>query len=237
MKTTFLFDLDGTLLPMDFDKFMALYFGNLGQYFKDKLDPRLLAKYIMASTEEMVKANNNDTNETVFMNHFETLIDGDIEEYKQMFLDFYNSEFENVKASTYESIEMRKSIDLLKEKGYEVAIATNPLFPLIANYHRLRWAGFKPEEFLHITSFENNSYCKPHLEYYKEVLSEIKRNPQECYMVGNDIYDDLSVGKLGVETYLITDCLLNKHNQENTADHTGTYKDFYQFVVELPSIK
>ena len=237
MRKTFLFDLDGTLLPMDFDKFMELYFGHLGLYFKDEMDPKLLAKYIMMSTEEMVRAKNNETNETVFMNHFATLIDGDIEKYKKMFIDFYNTEFEHVKASTYESVEMRKSVDLLKEKGYEVVIATNPLFPLIANYHRIRWAGFTPDEFSHITSFEENTYCKPHLEYYQEIFDKINRNPQDCYMVGNDVYDDLSVGKLGVETYLITDCMLNKHNQKNTATHTGNYKDFYQFVVNLETLK
>ena len=43
MIDTILFDLDGTVLPMDIDKFMKLYMYNLGVFFKDKIDPKLLA--------------------------------------------------------------------------------------------------------------------------------------------------------------------------------------------------
>ena len=237
MKNTFLFDLDGTLLPMDFDKFMELYFYNLGVYFHEKIDPRLLVKYIMEATEVMIKDKSEIKNTDIFMNYFESLIDGDIEEYKEMFNNFYDSLFENVKASTYESEYMRKSIDLLKEKGYQVVIATNPLFPLKANHHRLRWAGFSPDEFSHITSFEANRYCKPHIEFYEEVLDSIGKTPSECTMVGNDVFDDLTAGKIGIETYLITNHMLNKHNQDYKADKKGTYEEFYHYVTALEDVK
>ena len=54
MRDTFLFDLDGTVLPMDLDKFMELYFYHIGEHFSDMIEPKLLAKYIMAATEHMV---------------------------------------------------------------------------------------------------------------------------------------------------------------------------------------
>ena len=184
----------------------------------------------------MIKTKNNVKNEEIFMNSFEKLIDGNIEEFKAMFVTFYDTLFENVKASTYQSKYMRKSIDLLKSKGYKVVIATNPLFPLQANYHRLRWAGFTPDEFDHITSFEENTYCKPHIEFYQEVLDKVSKTPKECVMVGNDVFDDLPAGKLGMETYLISDCILNKYNIENTANTTGSYKDFYEYVQKLDAI-
>jgi len=236
MKNTFLFDLDGTLLPMDFDKFMKLYFYNLGVHFHGKIDPELLAKYILLATEKIATTKNNESNETVFMNHFEELIGEDITEYRKMFDEYYDTLFDNVKDSTYKSIEMRKSVDLLKEKGYQVVIATNPLFPLKANHYRLNWAGFEPNEFLHITSFEESTSCKPHLEYYQEVLKKINKSPEECIMVGNDIFDDLPASNLGIETYLITDCLVNKYELPNTADYTGDYKSFYEFVKKLDYI-
>lgn len=236
MKTTFLFDLDGTLLPMNFDKFMELYFHNLGVHFSGKIDPHTLGKYIMSATQEMVKTRNSKTNEEVFMNHFGRLIDGDIDEFREMFDEFYDSLFDNVKPSTYQSEYMRKSVDLLKDKGYEIAIATNPLFPLVANHHRLRWAGFHKDEFTHITSFEENSYCKPHIEYYQEVLKAVNKSADECVMVGNDVFDDLPAGKLGMETYLINDCIINKYDLPNTASNTGSYKDFYEYVKGLKHI-
>ena len=47
---------------MDFDRFMELYFYNLGVHFKEKIDPRLLAKYVMESTEIMVRENSSRSN-------------------------------------------------------------------------------------------------------------------------------------------------------------------------------
>lgn len=236
MRDTFLFDLDGTLLPMDFDKFMELYFHNLGVHFYGKIDPKLLAKHIMDATNVMVLTKNNQTNEEKFMTHFDSLVDGDIKEYRKQFDLFYDSLFENVKPSTYESNEMIDSIKLLKEKGYKVVIATNPLFPLKANHHRIRWAGLDKNDFDYISSFEENKYTKPHLEYYEEVLESINKNPEDCFMIGNDVFDDLPAGKLGLETYLITDCLLNKHNQEVKTNHQGNYQDFYDFVKNLKAV-
>ena len=37
-KTTLLFDLDGTLLPMDQDEFIALYFKGLRRWFGSRYD-------------------------------------------------------------------------------------------------------------------------------------------------------------------------------------------------------
>ena len=65
MRDTFLFDLDGTLLPMDFNKFMELYFYNLGVHFYDKIEPKLLGKYIMDSTSVMISNNNGESNEQI----------------------------------------------------------------------------------------------------------------------------------------------------------------------------
>ena len=236
MRDTFLFDLDGTLLPMDFNKFMELYFYNLGVHFNEEIDPKLLSKYIMDATNVMVMNNNGESNEDKFMNHFATLIGDDISGYREQFDVFYDTIFENVKASTYQSQEMIDSVRILKEKGYKVVIATNPLFPMKANHHRIRWAGFDKDDFEYISSFELNNYCKPHLEYYNEVLESIDKKPEQCYMIGNDVSDDLPAGKLGIETYLITDCEVNTKKVLVKADNIGTYKDFYDFVLKLKSI-
>lgn len=236
MRDTFLFDLDGTLLPMDYDLFMKLYFYHIGDYFKERIEPQLLMKYIMESTEVMIKEKSERTNEEKFMEHFQTLINDDIEVYRDMFYKFYNSDFMNVQKSTHQSKEMREAVNILKDKGYTVAIATNPLFPMTANEKRIKWAGFEKDEFTYVSCFEDSTYTKPHLEYYQGVLTKIGKKPQQCYMIGNDIFDDLSSKHLGIETYLITNHLVNKRNLENTADHTGEYSDFLEFVKGLPHV-
>ena len=236
MRDTFLFDLDGTLLPMNFEKFMELYFYYLGAHFEGKIDPKLFGKSMMEATNNMRLADNNLTNEEKFMQHFDSLIEGDIEEYRKHFDAFYDGTFENVRPSTSESKEIIESIEILKQKGYKLVIATNPLFPLKANHHRIKWAGLDNNDFDYITSFEVNKYTKPHLEFYEEVLNTIEKKAEQCYMIGNDVSDDLPAGKLGIETYLITDCLINSKNLEVITDHQGDYGDFLKFVKNLKPI-
>ncbi len=237
MKDTILFDLDGTLLPMDLDKFMKLYFGHLGEFFKDKVNPELMMKYVLKATETVITVNDGRSNEDKFMETFSEFTKDNYEYFRDGFLTFYQTAFSNVQASTYQSSEMRESVTLLKEKGYKVAIATNPLFPMVANVERIKWAGFEPEEFDYVSCFEDSFSTKPHTMYYQGVLDKINKQPENCYMIGNDIKDDLAAKKLGIETYIITNHLVNSHNLENNSDHTGTYQDFLEFVQNLPIIK
>jgi FMN phosphatase YigB (HAD superfamily) len=122
----------------------------------------------------------------------------------------------------------------LKSKGYKLVIATNPLFPLKAILHRINWAGLDPDDFIYISSYEKNHYCKPQVKFYEEVLNGIGRKPEECMMVGNDVQEDLISGSLGVKTFLIKDYLLHRTNEPIKTDYSGSYEDFYQFVDALP---
>jgi FMN phosphatase YigB (HAD superfamily) len=91
-------------------------------------------------------------------------------------------------------------------------------------------------DFIHITSYENSSFCKPNLEYYEEILEVIGRRPEQCIMIGNDVSDDMVSSKLGMETFLITNHIVNSYNLPVNSDHRGTYEDLYLFVKELPDL-
>jgi FMN phosphatase YigB (HAD superfamily) len=236
MLNTILFDLDGTLLPMDMKAFEKLYFEAMAGYLEDLTGPKELVKNIWASTNAMVQNLEYKTNEEVFMKDFETRIHGDIEVYKERFDKFYDTEFMKAKAAVIESKLIQESVKLLKEKGYKLVIATNPLFPLKAIHHRIRWAGFEPSEFEYITSYEQNHYCKPQLKYFEEILKDIDKAPDECMMVGNDVQEDIIAGKLGLKTFLIKDCLLHRTDDEICADYEGDYESFYEFIKGLPSL-
>ncbi len=237
MINTILFDLDGTMLPLNLDQFLKLYFTAMGRKFQDLIDAKTLTQYIMTATEEMVNDIDYRTNEIVFMEKFAELTRSDLSIYRQRFDEFYDREFFETKASVIDSPMMRDSVDLLKDKGYELVVATNPLFPAKAIHHRIRWSGFEPEDFLYIPSYEKNHYCKPQLRFYTEILQEIGKEPEECLMVGNDVQEDLVAAELGIETYLITDFLIHRTQEPIAATYQGSYVDFYQFVQELPELK
>lgn len=236
MLNTFLFDLDGTLLYVDMKLFEKLYFSTMSEALSDLIEPKKLINNIWASTEVMIKNLEYKTNEEVFMEDFQGRIDGNIGIYLERFNKYYDEDFLKIKAVVLENKFIQEGIKVLKEKGYKVVIATNPLFPLKAIEHRIRWAGFEPSEFEYISHYENNHYCKPHIQYFEEILKDINKNATECMMVGNDVQEDLIAGKVGIKTFLINDFMIHRTEEEIVSDYIGSYEDFYKFVEELPSI-
>lgn len=238
MINTILLDLDGTVLPMDIDLFMKIYFHEMSKAFSDLSEQQLLINNIWAATKATVINTEADkVNETVFMDTYGQLISGELEEHKERFDAFYDAGYLKTQASVKESEWMKKSIHLLKEKGYQLVLATNPIFPLKAIQYRIKWAGFEPEEFSYISYFEQNHYCKPQIKYYQEVLEHVGKAPEECMMVGNDVQEDLVVRQLGVKTYLIDEHMLHRTSEPIETDYQGNYEAFYEFVKTLPEVK
>jgi len=229
-----LFDLDGTLLPMDVQEFMALYGKAVTQAFIDFEEASAIFPQILKSLEAILFSKEADTNYNKFFNHFEEHMPQEKEVYINRFNKFYEDGFETVKAATASSSDMIKAVEILKSKGYKLIIATNPIFPMEANKSRIRWAGLDINHFDHVTSFEKNTSCKPHLEFYQEVLKENGLRAEEVLMVGNDVQEDLIIKALGASTYLINDHLINrKPNEDINTDYCGSYKDFLSFVENL----
>lgn len=235
MINTILFDLDGTLLPMNLDAFMNLYFGSLAKHFTDKHDLHSFIDLILKATKTMIANTEHRTNEEVFMEALRLSVDEQLDEYQSRFGRFYETDFDAVRQSVARNEDILLAVKVLKEKGYQLVIATNPMFPRLAIQKRIGWAGLDIEDFSYVTSFEDNHYCKPQPKFYQEVLSEIGKTASECLMVGNDTYEDLIAGKLNILTYLIEDhAIVREHALEPT--YQGTYKDFLKFVHELPKI-
>ena len=204
--TTVLFDLDGTLLPLDQDTFIKEYFGRLAKKLAPHgYDTEKLIKAIWAGTAAMVKNDGKKLNEEVFWDYFVTQFGQESLKDIPMFDEFYRNEFDNVKAACGYSPYACQAVSRLKEKGKRVALATNPLFPAIATESRMRWAGLERDDFELYTTYENSHYCKPNPEYYKEILEKLKVSADECLMVGNDLTEDIIPEPPGLKVILLTD--------------------------------
>ena len=235
---TILFDLDGTLLPINMVLFEKLYFEELSKYFSDIISPRELAKNIWSSTKIMVQNTEYKTNEEIFMVDFTSRMNMELPVLQERFDEFYDTSFLKIKEHALDIQCIKESVKILKSKGYTIVLATNPLFPEKAIHHRIRWAGFEPEDFSYISTFEKNHYCKPQLKFYEEILKDIEKIPEDCLMVGNDVQEDLIAKKLGLKTYLITNNLLHRNEAEIIiTDYSGEYEDFYEYVQTLPRLK
>lgn len=232
-----MFDLDGTLLPMDVDKFMYAYKESLENHFKALNAQEGLFNKVMTSVGHVVKDQGPQKNDAKFFDHFFEGFEGDKQAYLDHFEKFYEREFDKVQLSTYVSKPLVEAVGLLKAKGYKMIIATNPIFPMAANLKRIEWAGLDPKDFDYISSFESNTACKPFSKFYQEVLTLNDLKPDQVLMVGNDAQEDLAVKALGVKTYLINDHLINREQGLPPTDYYGSYEEFYTFVDQLLSIK
>ncbi|SHK08862.1 HAD family hydrolase [Desulforamulus aeronauticus] len=238
MLKTILFDLDGTLLPMDLNHFLTSYFGGLTKSCSHLLDPKALHQHVWASTEAMIRDNRADkTNQEVFMEAFLPRFDLTAEEIMPLFDNFYDTGFSELICCTTPTPLSKAICEELIDKGYQLVLATNPIFPDIATAQRMHWAGIKDIPWALVTTYEHCHYCKPNPNYYKEILDRIGAKPEETLMVGNDTREDLVAGKLGIKTYLVTDHLIDHGNSSYETDFEGRLEDFVKFAKDLPSVK
>ncbi len=237
MIRAILFDLDGTLVHYDFDTFVKEYLVALGAKLANVVEPGRLVRQVMKSTDAMVRnLDPRKTNREVFAEDFFPAIGIPEDVLMPVFDDFYRSDFPQIKdrLGIRAHPAARRMIERLISRGLEVVIATNPVFPLIAIEERMRWGGLEGLPYRLVTSYETMHFCKPNREYYEEVLSLIGRKPEECFMVGNDVEEDLVAGTLGMKTYLVEDFLLDRGRAKNHPDFRGTFEELVDFMERGP---
>lgn len=234
MIKAILFDLDGTLLPMDQDAFIKHYFGLLAAKLAPLgYDSRQLINAIWTGTAAMVKNTGETTNETVFWRAFCQIFGEQALADEPVFDEYYRTDFQAVRSSCGFAPEAAQTIRLVRAKGLRPVLATNPVFPAVATQSRIRWAGLQPEDFELYTTYENSSYCKPNPQYYAQILRKLDLKPEECIMVGNDATEDLAAEALGIQVFLLTDCLINKEQKDISAYPQGGFPQLMEFIAGL----
>lgn len=232
---TILFDLDGTLLPMkDQELFLQTYFGALAKkLIPYGFDGQELIQAVWEGSKAMIMNDGTMTNEERFWITFCKQMGEDVRRLEPVFEEFYLNEFAAAKSTTSTNPLAKACIELSKKKGYGLVLATNPLFPRVATHARIRWAGLEPEDFDLITTYENSSYCKPNLKYYQSILDQMKSDPKDCMMVGNDVGEDMCTFRLGMKTYLLTDCLIHNGATDILDMAQGDFNQLLEYIKKL----
>ena len=227
-----LFDLDGTLLPMDMDTFVGDYFKRLSTKLAPHgYEPKQFVETIWKGTYVMIKNTSDKCNEEVFWQYAVSVYGDKIRNDKYLFDEFYEQEFDKIKAVCGYTPKAKETVDTLKKMGYKVALATNPIFPERATRWRMNWAGLTPDDFEFYTTYENINCCKPNPAYFIEVAKRIGVEPQECLMVGNDVSDDMVAAKVGMKVFLLTDCLINKNEEDITKYPNGSFDELMEYIM------
>ncbi|MDX1687458.1 MAG: HAD family hydrolase [Candidatus Promineifilaceae bacterium] len=205
---TVFFDLDDTLLGNNMEHFLPRYFALLGEYARPIFADRdQLLQELLHGTQAMIaNPDPGRTNREKFWRTFSERTGVAREEAEPFFNRFYEEEFPKLQAVTERKPVARDLVCACFERGLQVAIATNPLFPRRAIEHRLAWAGLPPAEFdfALVTSYENMHAAKPHAAYYREILTRVGAQPETTLMVGDHWENDIApAAALGMRTYWI----------------------------------
>lgn len=233
-KKTILFDLDGTLLPMDQDAFTRGYFKLLAQKLAPHgYDPAALVDNIWAGTAAMVGNDGKRTNEAAFWDRFAACMGSRSGRTSPCLTPFTGRSFSRPRLSAALPQKPGPQWRPARPAGHRVALATNPIFPAVATESRIRWAGLAPETFAWYTTYENIGYCKPNPDYYREILRYLGCRAEDCLMVGNDVEEDMMAAQAaGLSVFLLTDCLLNRKEKDISSYPQGDFDALLAFVEE-----
>lgn len=204
-----LFDLDGTLLPLDEKLFVDIYFTELSKVFSEyNIESNKLVEAIWTATHEIIKNDGKRTNEEAFWEKFKSIINIDLLNIKEVLEKFYANEFfTKLKKCSTENNLAKVAVNLAKKNGRKVVLATNPVFPIDALV-RLKWTGLDIDDFDYVTHYSNSSFSKPNPKYYLDLCKKLDVEPKDCLMIGNDERQDIfAASSAGMNCYLVTDYL------------------------------
>ncbi|MDG5789103.1 HAD family hydrolase [Evansella sp. AB-P1] len=237
MTKVILFDLDGTLLPMDTDSFVKNYIKELAPRVAHIIDPNDFVKALWAGTEAMLRnLDHEKTNEKVFEETFLSLVNVKKEDIWPTLDDFYDKVFPTFSYLCEPTPLARQVVEEAVRQGYRIAVATNPVFPKAAIYHRLTWAGIDDLPFEIVTVYEESVFTKPHKQYYQYICDQLQVTPQECVMVGNDKQEDMVAATIGIKTFLVEGCVIDRGEPTYQIDEQGTLEQLVEKIRKKQGI-
>ena len=237
MYDTILFDLDGTLAPFQQDEFIHTYFKTLVRRLVPMgYDGDALVQALWKGVDAMIGNSGTLTNRQVFWEVFTGELGVQALALESILEDFYAREFDGVRTVLRENVDRSGLIRSLREKGYTLVLATNPIFPAVAVETRLRWVGLTQADFDWVTTYENSRRSKPNPDYYRDILSHIGRQGENCLMAGNNPVDDAAALQAGISVYLVTDYMENPDGVPIEDYPHGSFRDLAARLEALPAL-
>jgi FMN phosphatase YigB (HAD superfamily) len=209
MKPILLFDLDNTLLNNDINIFLGGYLKALGKQLAPVVSSEKMVRELLAATDKMTsKDMPEQTLEETFDRFFYPAIGVQKSDLAGTLQLFYEQVFPTLEYLTNPSPDAIRLVNTLFDQGYQIVVATNPLFPRLAILHRLKWANLPIEKypFSLVTSYESLHFTKPNPAYFAEILAQLGWHDQPAVMIGDSLnLDIIPASQLGMPGFLLTD--------------------------------
>ena len=229
-----LFDMDGTLVPMEVEAFARAYFKALAAELAPfGVAPDVLVKAIWTGTEAMVRNDGSRPNADVFWDVMTQITHIDRASVEPVCDAFYTGNFNLARAATGENPLAAEAVRLAHEKADKVVLATNPLFPMAGQATRMGWVGLKPADFDLVTCYTSDRFCKPNPAYYHDVCARLGLEPGKCLMIGNDDREDMyAASAAGMDCWLVTNWRIPQKDKPWTGPQ-GTFDELLEMLKGL----
>jgi len=229
-----LFDLDGTLLEVQMERFIPAYLGELSRLFSDLVEPERFRNGVRAVILSLLQPREAElTNADYFLHEVERNLGIPGERFRRSFSAWAETGLERLKPLVEPLPLAADLVAAAGGAGREVVIATNPVFPRAVIEARLAWGGLADCHFRHVTWAENSRSCKPNSSYFAHLLELLGLPAEACLMVGNDTGHDLAAAELGISTWLVETWLVDRAPGRYRPDFRGGHEDLLRFLKNL----
>lgn len=228
-----LFDLDDTLLINDTEQFLRPYFALLVSKVTDLCPAEQFMNALSKGTAAMMRNDGSlGSNAEAFFSEFYSRVQVDPEVLTPRLEAFYAEDFDSLRVHSAVDPDARPVVDEASARGYQLAVATQPIFPLSAIEARLNWAGVGVDEVAYdfVAHYEGMGAAKPHPHFWEIVLAHLGREPGECLMVGDSAQYDMPAREYGLKTFWV-DRGRPDSPPPKVADARGSLADLYRLLT------
>jgi len=196
-----LFDLDGTLLDIDGEQFLDDYVAAMAPYFRPWADPEAFQRAVMAASVPIFSEHPDRTNGEVFRAHLASRLGVEESTVNEQIQRFHREALAGLAIPRGPVPAARPCVEAALARGYQVAVATTPIYLPEVVMLRLRWAGLDDLPWALITHSENMHTCKPDVAYFQEAAAILGVQPTQCLMIGDDRLQDMPAAQCGMHVY------------------------------------
>ncbi|HKL24653.1 MAG TPA: HAD family hydrolase [Desulfuromonadales bacterium] len=226
-----LFDLDGTLLGVDMHRFIPTYLDGLAARLEDWAHSREIVDSMRQAVVDMLsRVDDRMTLEQRLLARLQNSLAIPPSSYQQALVAFCRETLPDLQSFVQAHPLARPLLRTCRQRGWRMVLATNPIFPRMVIDARMQWAGLEDDFFQFVTDYETFRHCKPHVEYFQEVLARLQVPAEACLMVGNDSWHDMAACRAGIRTCLLTTWRIDHRDTRYPPDWEGTHEEFLELL-------
>lgn len=221
-----LFDLDGTLVNVDMERFVPSYLRGVTGHMSDQVDSsRAIRAFHRAVGVMFANTDAGRTLETILLEVLQEDLNVSPDHYAQSLELFCQNGLARLRPLVSGHPLASLMIASALNRDCQVVLATNPIFPRAVIDARIGWGGLSVETFDLVTAYETAHFCKPNPAYFEELLEWLHLPAEACLMIGNDTLHDLAASQVGMQTCLLTPWQIDRGGTRFKADWQGVHED------------